>query len=158
MVAHADDLAVLDHQDQIRVTQGADSLGHQHGGGVAVIVSQGLAQIGIGLIVQSRGGIVQNENFRIGCQGSGDEEPLLLAAGEIVAPDHDLRFQLAFFFFNEFRLGIGCSTDDMIFGNIPEETDIVRNGALGQEVVLEYNTKAGFQILRYHSPDILAIN
>ena len=55
VIAGADDLAVLQHQDQIRMAQGTDPLGHQHGGGMAVIAAQGAAQISIGPVIQSGG-------------------------------------------------------------------------------------------------------
>ena len=47
----------------------------------------GPAQRRIGLIVQGRRGVVQNEDFRVAGQGPGDQHPLLLPAGEVGALD-----------------------------------------------------------------------
>ena len=47
--------------------------------------AKGMAQGGIGGIVQRRGGIVQYEDIRTGKQGSGNGQPLLLSPGKVVA-------------------------------------------------------------------------
>ena len=45
VVAGTDDSAVIQHKDQIRVAQGADPLGDQNGGGIAVVLPQCLAKL-----------------------------------------------------------------------------------------------------------------
>ena len=55
MITGTDHSAVLQHQNQIRMAQTADTLGNENGGGITVMLPKGVAQIGIGLIVQCGG-------------------------------------------------------------------------------------------------------
>ena len=78
MGAMAQDSALLQHYDLIQVPDGGDALGHDNGGGIPMVLPDGLSDRGIGLIVQGRGGVVQNQNLRLHSQGSGNQQALLL--------------------------------------------------------------------------------
>ena len=81
VVAGSDYGAVLEYQDQVCMTEAADPLGNENSGGVPILLTDGFSQLGICLIVQGGGGVVQNQNFGIGSQRPGDEQTLLLSAG-----------------------------------------------------------------------------
>ena len=80
MGAVAQLFALLQHQDVVGVEDGADPLGDDHRGDALVLLPQGLAQGGVGAVVQGGGGVVQDQNFRGAGQGPGHQHPLLLAA------------------------------------------------------------------------------
>ena len=73
------------------MADGADALGNDDPCGVFVVFGDGLAQSGVGLVVQSAGGIVKDQNLRPCGQSPGDEQPLPLSAAEVGALDGHFR-------------------------------------------------------------------
>ena len=63
---------------------------HDDGGPPPVEAVQGLLHQGLALVVQGRGGLVQEEDLRVPDQRPRDGDPLLLAAGQLGAalPHH----------------------------------------------------------------------
>ena len=85
MGAVADDLAVVHHQDPVRIHNGADSLGHHNDGGIANVFFQILPQLAVCFHVQCGEAVVKYIDFRMLHHGSGNGRPLPLAAGEVGA-------------------------------------------------------------------------
>ena len=158
MVTHAQHPAVFQINDEIRMAHRADALGDEHRGGMAVILPQRLSQPGIGSIVQSGRRIVQNQNFRIRRQSSGNQQPLLLSAGEVVAPDMDFRVHFPLFGLNKFRLGSLGSRHQVGIFQLPEEIDVMSDGAFRDEVILEHHTELFPQNLIGNGADILSVD
>ena len=72
--------ALIKDYDAVGIFHRADALGNNQTGGALQISCEPLAKRGIGTIIQSREGIVENEDLRLAGYGAGDGEPLLLAA------------------------------------------------------------------------------
>ena len=85
MGAHADGFAPIQHNNLVRVTNGADALGHDDLGDVVQLFGQPLPQLCVGAVVQRGEGVVEYQNFRLAGQRPGNGKPLLLAAGDITA-------------------------------------------------------------------------
>ena len=83
MGAKAHQMAVVQHQNLIRVLQAGGALAHDEHGQVAGQSSQCLAQGGIGGVVQCAGAVVKDQNFRLAHKGAGDGQALLLSAGQV---------------------------------------------------------------------------
>ena len=83
MGALAHQTALVQHQDLVCVQHGGDALCHDDDGGVVGLGLQGAAQGHVGLVVQGRETVVEQINFGVLGNGTGDGQALLLAAGHI---------------------------------------------------------------------------
>ena len=63
MVTHTDDPTLIQHKDQITVFDRADALCHRDDRRFGHMLLQRTAQRGIGLVVQSRRAVIQNQNI-----------------------------------------------------------------------------------------------
>lgn len=83
--ADFDDLAVLEYDDSVAVDDGAESVGDDDDGDVAVVggelVDLLLDEV-LALAVEGAGGFVEDEDLGLLDQGPGDGDPLLLPSGE----------------------------------------------------------------------------
>ncbi len=86
MIAPANDPALLQNQNQVRMAEATHPLGHNHLGHARHLPAQGLAQGGVGPVIQGAGGVIQHQNLRPSRQSPGNGQPLFLAAGQVVAP------------------------------------------------------------------------
>ena len=64
MFSHADDFAFVQHQNEVAVHDGADSLRHDDERGIFEILRDGSAKVGIGAVIEGGGRVVQNEDLR----------------------------------------------------------------------------------------------
>ena len=76
---------VVQHKDAVRVFDGGRPLRDHHDRHIFRLRPQRAAQRRIGGVVQSRGGIIQNQDIRLLRQCPRDGQALLLAAGEVFA-------------------------------------------------------------------------
>ena len=76
---------VVQHKDAVRVFDGGRPLRAHHDRHIFRLRPQRAAQRRIGGVVQSRGGIIQNQDIRLLRQCPRDGQALLLAAGEVFA-------------------------------------------------------------------------
>ena len=76
-------MAVVQHQNLIRVLQAGGALAHDEHGQAAGQSSQCLAQSSIGGVVQCAGAVVKDQNLRLAHKGAGDGQALLLSAGQV---------------------------------------------------------------------------
>ena len=64
----------------------------------------------------------------------------------------------ALLFPDEIRLGVSSSGFHRLVADIPEETDIIGNAALHDEIVLEYHAEFATQLSRINRTDIPAVD
>ena len=141
--------ALVQHQDVVGVEDGAHPLGDDKGGDALVLPAQGLAQGGVGAVVQCRGGVVQNQNLRGARQGPGHQHPLALPAAEVGAlagqpvlqPLGQLGDKLP-------GLGAPGRFLNLLFGQSPAEVDVLVNGVGEEHVVLEHHPEHLVELLR----------
>jgi len=152
MQKHLGDRAVLDDHTGIHhrhtVAHAADHIhfmGDQHDGQVqfAVDLRQQVQHRGGGLRVEGAGGFVAEQDFRLGGQGAGNADTLLLAAGQLgrvllgVVGQADALQQLG----DALLDGAGRQ----LAGQLQRQGDIVGDGFRGQQI----------EVLEDH-PDLLA--
>jgi hypothetical protein len=65
MAAAAADTAVVENQDLIAVFDRLNALGDDDHGRIGIFLLQGFAQSGVGLVVQSAAGIIEQKEFRL---------------------------------------------------------------------------------------------
>ena len=85
MCALADDAALIQHQDLVRVQHGRNALRHDDDGSVVGLGFQCATQRHVGFVVQRREAIVKQVNPRVLGNRAGDGQPLFLPAGDIAA-------------------------------------------------------------------------
>src|SRR6476469_886508 len=95
MAAGADDLAVLQHHDAVRVEDRGHPLGHHDHRGVLGVRAQRGAQRRVGREVQRGERVVEQVDLRLADQRPRDRQPLPLAAGHVRAALRDGRVQAA---------------------------------------------------------------
>ena len=91
MGARLGDHAVVEHDDQVRVDDGGQAVGHHQRRAAPQSLGQGLLHQGLVLGVEMRGGLVEDDYGGVLEQHPGDGQPLLLAARQPVAPLSDHR-------------------------------------------------------------------
>ena len=148
MRALPDKRAVIQHEDLIGILDGGRALRHQKYGDVRIVGADGLAQTRIRRVVQRRGAVVQNENFRIAHERAGDGQALPLAAGEVLAALRDLGIQPALAGRDKFcrlrglerdlQLGIRCV--------LLAPAEILRDGPGKQDGLLRHDADLAAQL------------
>ena len=89
VVALFDDLALIQDVDAVGSADGAQAVGDDDGGASCSSRSQALLDQGFGDGVDIGGGLVQDEDARVGQDGAGDADELALADGEVDAAFQD---------------------------------------------------------------------
>ena len=136
------------------MAEAAHPLGHNHLGYACHLPAQGLAQGGVSPVIQRAGGIVQHQNVRLSSQGPGNGQPLLLTAGQVVAPNrHGMAHPLLK---DVIRLSRPGGPIHLLLGQLPAKPDVPRQSALHDEVILKHHAKLGPQLLRGDGPDVPA--
>ncbi len=79
MGAALDDPPVVQHQHHVGVADRAQPVGHHKAGSVFEQNHQGLLDAGFGDGVHGTGGLIQNNNTRVGQQSPGETDKLPLA-------------------------------------------------------------------------------
>ena len=99
---------------------------------------------------------VQHQGSGTGGQGSGDEEPLALSAGEVGAPDVQTGVQFVRQGLDEFPGLGGFRGGDHVFpGEVPQEGDVFVDAVVQQGLTLKDHAEAAPQILPAKSRDVL---
>ena len=86
MVTHTGNLAVFHDNDDVGILNGGNTLGNDQLGGSGNFFLEGLADHSVRMGIHSGGRVVQDQDLRLFQQGTGNAQPLLLAAGDIAAP------------------------------------------------------------------------
>ena len=79
------DTALVQHDDFICIADGRYTLGDNDGGGILQILTEALTYGRVGSGVYRAGAVIQNDDFGLFQECSGNAETLLLAAGYIDA-------------------------------------------------------------------------
>ena len=88
-----DDLALAQHVGAVGVADGGKSMSDDEGGPVTAELVHGLSDQPLGLGVQGRRGLVEDQNGRVLQEDAGDRDALLLAAGQLDAVLADERVE-----------------------------------------------------------------
>ena len=83
VLSASDHFAVFNDENEVAIFHRAYSLRDGDDGRIGDILAKGFAQIGVGFVVQRRGGIVEDQNVGFSCDGAGNEKSLPLTAGKI---------------------------------------------------------------------------
>src|SRR5689334_9813965 len=80
------DLAVVDDHYLVRIADGAEAVGDDEAGAALAQAEQGLLDADLGAGVNAAGGLVQDQDSRVGQDGAGDGQELALSLAEIAGP------------------------------------------------------------------------
>ena len=148
MCALPDERAVIQHKDLIGILDGGRALRHQKYGDVRIVGADGLAQARVRGIVQRGGAVVQDENFGVAHERTGNGQALALAAGKVLAALRDRGVQTALAGRDKFRrlrglerdlqLGIRCV--------LLAPAEILRDGPGKQDGLLRHDTDLAAQL------------
>lgn len=133
-----DDAAVFDHGDEVGVADGAEAVGDDEAGAAGHETREAPLDEALGLGVEVAGGLVEDQDFRIGEDGAGDGEALLLAAREADAPlAYDGVVALLELFDEAGGVGLGRGVGDLgSRGVAPGVADVFGDGAVEEEDIL----------------------
>jgi hypothetical protein len=136
--AGLDDTAVLDHRDLVGLGDGGQPVGDDDGGPAGAEALEGVGDAGLAGRVQVAGGLVQDQQGRVGDPGPGEGDQLALPGGQQGAPLADLGVE-----------AVGQAGDDLVGpdgpgggldlgpGRLrPAEADVVQDRAREQEPLL----------------------
>ena len=133
----------------------ADALCHNHRGRAVEIQTQITAQGRIGLVVKCRGCVVQNQNIRLACKRSCDQQSLLLTTRNIgaLAGQHVLEP------LGECRdkfLGLrdAHGGGKILLGNLSAKADIFTHRVGIQKIVLHSRTEMRAQLVVRHGAHV----
>src|SRR5690606_37693360 len=79
--AALDDAALVHDEDLVRALDGGEAVRDDEGGAAAAERAQPVADEGLALGVEAGGGLVEDEDARVGDDGARDGDALALAAG-----------------------------------------------------------------------------
>src|SRR4029077_15287798 len=132
------DLAVLQHENHVRATNGGQAVGNDKRGAANHEIAERALHVHLRLGIQLRGGFIKNEDGRIFQNGAGDGDALALAAAEASAAlaDHGV-VALRQFHDEIVRQGGFCGVDHALLGNILQAVaDVVPRRIVKQDVFL----------------------
>ena len=90
MATLLDDLAVLDHQDHVGMTDGGQTMGDQEGGAALEDMLDCILNEHLGFCINGRCRFIQNKNGGIGQNGTGKRDQLFFAGGQAVTAFADI--------------------------------------------------------------------
>ena len=160
MLADTDHLTVIQYDDLIRVHNGADALSDDDSCGIGELLRDTASDCFIGSVVESREGVVEDQDLRLGSDRSRDTESLLLTAGEVRAALSNGRFVLVSLAHNEaVCIGDLSRPSDVLESHFAIlEGDILFDVALEEEASLGCVADAVSQILLENVLDVDAVN
>ena len=126
---------------------GAHALRDDHRRRAGQAAPQRAAQRPVGPVVQRRGAVVQHEDVRPRGQRPGDEQALLLPAGEVRAARGDRVGKAAFLFKHEIRLRQPRRQQQVLIRQAAAKVDALADGSARDEVVLEHHAEHRVQLL-----------
>src|ERR1700738_2220426 len=106
MVATLHQHSILHDKNLFGAANGGEAVGDDEGGASAHQVTQAFLDQRFGFGVQAAGGLVQNQNARVGQNCAGDGNALLLSAGKL---DPTFPDQRVVFFLEVFREFVDAS-------------------------------------------------
>ena len=144
MSSHANGFSIIQNNDLVCVLDGGSTLGNDEDSRIGVKFPDGFSKSCVCGKVQSRGAVVQNQDFRIAHQGTGNGKTLLLAAGEVPSALFHRSCELAVFVFHHIRcLGSFQGFPQIFIGSIRiSPAQVFRNGSLKKNGFLKHHTDA----------------
>ena len=159
MGAPADHLPFVKDKDFVHRQDGGHPLGDHNRGGAAVMLPDGPAQRRVRPVIQGGGGIVQDQDFRIRGQRPGNQQALLLAAGEIGAVDGGLVVVVIGIILYEFPgHGILRGAAKRRVGDLPPEGDVFPDGIRKENVILEHHAELPVKGIPVVGTDVLSVH
>ena len=151
--------AVFQHQDVIRVADRTGSLCHNNGRCAAEVFSQRLSEPRISLIVERAGGVVQDQNLRMGRKRSGNQDALLLPSAQIETADGK-PISGSLLQFADKRTGLRAlyGSVNFLITDIPPEPYIFLDRVREEDVILERDAELFMKLARRNSPYIIPVD
>ena len=153
-----DDAPAVEYEDVVGVQDGADALGDDYGRRIVQIPAQRAAQRPVGLVVERGGAVVEYENLRLARKRPGDEQALLLPAGEVGPLGGEHVREAALLLLHKIRLGELCRDQELLVRDAAAEVNVGADAVAGDEVVLKYHAEHRIQFLRRDAFDPTAVD
>ena len=128
------------------MADGADALGHDDLGGVAIGRPKRFSKPGVGAVIEGAGAVVQQQDLGLGCQSPGDQQPLPLAAGQVHAPLGEIGPGALGDIPQKVRLGRVHSQLPIRFCDGALEVQILQDGIREEEIILEDHAEAAVKV------------
>ena len=159
MVALLDDAAGVHHQDGVGVADGRQPVGDHEAGAVRAQRRHGLLDEHLGAGVDRAGGLVEDEDRRVGQERPGDGEQLLLAGADVAALVVDDRVVAVGQRVHEaVDVGGRAAAMDLLLGGVEVAVgDVVADGAAEQPGVLQHHAHVRAQVAAPHLGDVVAV-
>ena len=160
MLADTDHLTVIQYDDLVSVHNGTDALCDDDASGIGELLCDTASDSLVGLIVERRERVVEDQDLRLGRDRSRDTESLLLTAGEVRTALSDRRLVLVSLLHDKAVSVRDLSRpSDVLEGHVGIlERDIVFDVALEEEASLGSVTDAVSQILLENILDVDAVD
>ncbi len=141
MGSHPVHLALMHHNNSVRVFHTGDPLGNDKLGGAGDSLGKSLPYPGVRGRVHGAGGIVQDQHSRFFHQSPGNAEPLFLPAGHVSPPLLDKSLiPLGHFLYKFVRAGQFTGMPALLQGGLLiAPAQIVQDGAGKQHIVLQHH-------------------
>lgn len=145
MIAPANDPALLQNQNQVRMAEATHPLGHNHLGHARHLPAQGLAQGGVGPVIQGAGGVIQHQNLRPSRQSPAMASRCFWPPDRLLPRD---RHRMAHPFLEDvIRLGRPGGPVQLLLRQLPVEPNVPRQIPLHNKLILKHHAKLGSQLL-----------
>ncbi len=151
-----DDGPVVHHQDGVRPADGGEAVGDDEAGAILHQLGHGLLDEHLGAGVDRTGGLVEDEDLRVGQEGPRDGEQLLLPLGDVGGV-----------VVHDGLVAVGQGVDEMvgsrrpggrlhllIGGPLPAVGDVLPDGAAEQPRVLEDHPEQPAKAAAGHLPGV----
>ena len=159
MVALLDDLARLHHQDGVGVADRREAVGDHEAGAVRAQRRHRLLDEHLGAGVDRAGGLVEDQDRRVGEEGAGDGEQLLLAGahGAALVVDDGV-VAVGQRVHEAVDVGGPRRLEDLLLGGVEVAVgDVLADGAAEQPGVLEHHADVRPQLAAAHLRDVDAV-
>src|SRR5690606_24756675 len=155
-----DDSALVHDEDLVGGLDGGEAVRDHEGGAAAAEVLESVPDEGLALGVEAGGGLVEDEDARIGDDGARDGDALALAAGELDAALADDGVVAVVEALDELVAvrDAGGGADLFEGGAGACERDVLADGAVEEEVVLEDDAELGAVVLEPDGGEVLAVD
>src|SRR5690606_9888630 len=158
--AALDDAALVHHEDLVGGLDGGEAVRDDEGGAPAAEVLEAVADEGLALGVEAGGGLVEDEDAGVGDDRTRDGDALPLSAGELDAALADDGVVAVVEALDELIAvrDAGGGADLLDAGAGARERDVLADGAVEEEVVLEDDAELGAVVLEPHGGEVLAVD
>src|ERR1019366_8888633 len=145
MVAVLDDSSFLDHQDLVCPANGGEPMGDDKRGAPLHQIGEPFLNQGFRLGVETRGGLVENQNAGVGQDGARDRDSLALPARQLHPAFADDGVVLQLIFLGKLiHAGNGASPEDLLFRRMGlGKGHVLANAPVEQKRILQDHAQLG---------------